>query len=169
MKAPVRTLRIDGCKTTLTPAPDDAELAAQALLESMASKPSKPSKPSEPSEPSKPSKPSKAQYYRKLSERIKACHEADRRAALRFVAYCEAVLEGKAALEAPEAPEGKIEKDGSAVANSTLYTLHSTLSALERGLYQHQDAAERNGGDLLKRWQHCLAEVIVRQTQTDTD
>jgi dTDP-4-amino-4,6-dideoxygalactose transaminase len=38
-----------------------------------------------------------------------------------------------------------------------------SIATLERGLYQHQDAIEREGGGLKQRWQKCLALVIVKQ------
>jgi hypothetical protein len=45
-------------------------------------------------------------------------------------------------------------------------TPHSSLNDIERELYKRQDVVEREGGELLKRWRHCLAEVIVRQMTT---
>lgn len=151
-----KSLRIDGCKTVLTPKPDDAELAAQALLETRLSpdpslgarganskakntvkKATAPSLNKEGSEESVRD----ASYYRQLSEKIRAAHEHDRRAAMRYVAYCEQELSSPS-----------INREGQGV------------GLLERGLYQHQDAVEREGGNLKRRWQHCLAECIVRQT-----
>ena len=130
MKDPVRTLRIDGIKTTITPKPDDAELAAQALLESMAAP--------EVRSQSSDIRPQTSAYYKDLSEKIKAAHEHDKRAAMRYVAYCEAQI------------------------TSADSHQPSDLAEMERGLCKHQDAIEREGGELKKRWQHCLAEVTVR-------
>ena len=162
-----KQLRIDGTKTTLTPTPDDAELAATALLEHMCDVRGKREDTEGKHQPSaishQTSNTHDVAYYRQLADRIKESHEQERRAAMRYVAYVEGKIE--------ELKNSKIEKDGSAVANSTLNTLHSTLSDLERGLYQHQDCAEREGGELLRRWQKCLAECILKQynPKTNTD
>jgi hypothetical protein len=37
---------------------------------------------------------------------------------------------------------------------------------MEQGLYLLQDCAEREGGELMKRWQHCLADVLVKRNKT---
>ena len=139
-----RQLRIDGIKTPLTPSPDDAELAAQALLETMAVPADSRfnDKPIKQLNGKKESTPHDAAYYRNLSGKIRAAHEAERRAAMRYVAYVEQEL------------------------SSHPSPLTSHLSEIEHGLYKHQDAVEREGGELLKRWQKCLAEVIVRQMTT---
>lgn len=140
MKDPVRTLRIDGIKTTITPKPDDAELAAQALLESRIA----PNRPTPGPSPegrgvNRKHADGTPEYYKDLSEKIKAAHEADKRAAMRYVAYCEAQITP-------------------AVSHQP-----SDLVELERQLYIHQDAIEREGGELKQRWQRCLALVIVKQ------
>jgi hypothetical protein len=153
-----KQLRIDGCKTELTAAPDDSELAAQALLESMTqiengkrktdnSKRRKNNSPSSIINSQLGDTPHDAEYYRELSEKIRTAHEHDARMAMRYVAYCEAQI------------------------TSTVSHQPSDIATLERGLYQHQDAVEREGGDLLRRWQKCLALVIMKQykTKTNTD
>lgn len=129
----VRSLRIDGVRTVMTPKPDDAELAAQALLEKLSEKPKKGRR-----KDCKPGKGS-AEYYRALSRRIQESHEADARLALRCVAWCETEL-----------------KTGS-----------TQPSELEQELYRHMETVEREGGELKDRWQHCLAECIVRQMDTN--
>lgn len=134
MKDPVRTLRIDGIKTTITPKPDDAELAAQALLESRIYGDKTQRKHAQNAKPQQGT----AEYYGELSEKIKAAHEADKRAAMRYVSYVEEELKHQP---------------------SDI----SHLTSLEQGLYQHQNAVEREGGDLKQRWQKCLALVIVKQ------
>jgi hypothetical protein len=156
MKDPVRTLRIDGIKTTITPKPDDAELAAQALLESMAAPKVRSQSSCVPLVASEQSssadiRPQTSAYYKDLSEKIKAAHEHDRRMATRYVAYVEEQL---------STPLAHREGQG-----------ESPFATLERGLYQHQDAIEREGGELKQRWQKCLALVIVKQykTKTNTD
>lgn len=131
MKDPVRTLRIDGIKTAITPKPDDAELAAQALLESRIYGDKTQRKHAQNAKPQQGT----AEYYGELSEKIKAAHEHDARMAMRYIAYVEEQMKNQP----------------------------SDLAELERGLYQHQDAIEREGGDLKQRWQRCLALVIVKQ------
>lgn len=123
-------LRVSGVRTFLTPEPDDAELAARALLESLASGPSVDGG----GEDGRLEKGSDG-YYHDLAERVRTGREDERRAALRFVACCEERLE-------KPAPQ---------------------TEGLEEGLFRHQAAVEREGGELKRRWQHCLAEVIVRR------
>lgn len=175
-----RQLRIDGVKTTLTPTPDDAELAAQALLETLASDNGSRRNKGNNGNVSSATIPAQllsaisfisaghkkdsaghkkdsaghkdAQYYRNLSEKIRAAHDQERRAAMRYVAYCEQEL------------SSALRHQTSALSPQT-----SDIAELERGLYKHQDAVEREGGELLKRWQKCLAEVIVRQMTNNNE
>lgn len=152
-------LRIEGVRTVLTPEPDDAELAAQALLESMCDGRSKKEEGRRKKEEERgkerqtssvshhTSENRDVAYYRTLADRIQAAHAAEARAALRFVAYCE--LE----LQKMEEGSGRMEDDHQA----------SAIEHLERGLYRHLDTVEREGGELKRRWQHCLAECVVRQ------
>ena len=145
-----KQLRIDGCKTTMTPQPDDAELAAQALLENLSEKEhkgkAKRNKKSD-TRVAKPSEPVRdAAYYRQLSEKIRASRAAEARLTMRYLAYCEEQL--------------ALPKE--------LYV--GQIGEMEQELYNRQTVAQREGGKLLRRWQHCLAEVIVRQmsaAQTD--
>lgn len=37
----------------------------------------------------------------------------------------------------------------------------------ERKLYRAMDVAEREGGELHRRWQHCLANVLVRRMEEE--
>ena len=132
MKDPVRTLRIDGVKAPeMTARPDDAELAAQALLEHK----SQPKKAGEKKTKAKKPKEGTAEYYQQMSSKIKAAHEQEARDAQRYLAYTEQELK-----ESPSMDQ---------------------LIEIESGLYQYQDAAEREGGELKTRWQHCLAEVTM--------
>ena len=39
----------------------------------------------------------------------------------------------------------------------------------ERKLYRALDIAEREGGELHRRWQHCLANVLVRQMEEERE
>lgn len=134
MKDPVRTMRIDGVKTALTPAPDDAELAAQALLETMCDGRSR-RKEERDKKKHRSSKAHDAAYYRQLSDRVREARKEESRLATRYVAYCEQELQSGG----------------------------TPPTELEEGLFRHQTAAERDGGELKRRWQHCLAECVVRQ------
>ena len=164
-----KQLRIDGCKTTLTPTPDDAELAAQALLESRIYGDKEQRKAAKKRQPSlratlrpsgqrtirhQTSSTHDAQYYRELSEKIKESHAADARMAMRYVAYCEEQL------------TSDISHQPSAISHQPSDISHQTsdIATLEHGLFKHQDTVEREGGDLLERWQKCLAECIIRQS-----
>ena len=140
-----KQLRIDGCKTTLTAEPDDAELAAQALLESSLSHGT--NKPHDPHETNGASTHDTA-YHRAVSEKIIAARQQETRSTMRFLAYCEQQL---------KMYDGRGKKADGSISE------HTALNELEQGLYRHQDCIEREGGDLKRRWQKCLATVIVRQ------
>lgn len=136
----MRTLRIDGVKApAMTPKPDDAELAAQAVLEHMSEKGHKPEKKAK----EKQAKEGTPEFYQQMRDKIKEAHTADARDAMRYLAYIEEELK-----ENPNQEQ---------------------LVEIERGLYQHRDAAEREGGELKVRWQNCLAQVIVLQTKDIPD
>ena len=125
----------------MTPEPDEAEKAAEAFLASLEAKNEKGCQP----EKGTPA------YYRQLADRIAAAHEAERRAAMRYVAYCEQEL------RTPRPPLG----GGGDVAEKETPP-KGGLWGLEQGLYRHLDTIDRDGGELKRRWQHCLAEVTVR-------
>ena len=120
----------------MTAEPDEAERAAEAFLASLEAKNEKMKK----CKNEKGRQPEKgtAEYYKQLAGRIKEKQAEEARAALRYVAYCEEQLK-------------------------QLSIVNSQLSILNSGLFKHQDAVERDGGELKRRWQHCLAEVTVRQ------
>lgn len=136
-------LRIEGVKPApLTPEPDDAELAAQALLESLSPDPS----PVERWEAKGADLPLQggqrgASYYRRLAERIRLARDQATLRTMRFVTWCEYELEKR---------DLPIEDKGS-------------LALMEAELYKRIDTIERVGGELKHRWQHCLANVLVRQ------
>jgi hypothetical protein len=140
MKDPVRTLRIDGVKAPeMTARPDDAELAAQALLEHK-SEPKGHKKKAKAKQP----KEGTPEFFEQMSGKISDAHAAEARNALRYLAYTEQELK-----ENPT-PE--------------------QLAEIEKGLYQYQDTAEREKGELLTRWQHCIAEcILLQQTEPDND
>lgn len=154
-------LRIEGVKPApLTAEPDDAELAAQALLESMCDVRSKKEdvrdaaadahQPSSIShQPSKSHQPSvrDAAYYRRLAERIRLAQDQATLRTMRFVTWCEQEL---------EKPDLPIEGKGS-------------LAQMEAELYKRIDTIERVGGELKHRWQHCLATVIVRRMEEERE
>lgn len=174
-------LRIEGiAPAPLTPEPDDAELAAQALLEHMvqvssskfqvssgdADKGKRKDKAAAAPHPSKGrgqgagSQPETlnlkpetsgevrdANYYKKLAERIRSAHEAARQRTVRFLAFCEQEL------AKPDLP----------------LTGPGSLGLLEAELYKRLDVVDRHGGSLKTRWQHCLANVLVRQMQAQGD
>jgi len=151
-------LRIEGiADAPLTPEPDDAELAAQAVLALLASEKGK-VKSEEFLETfgtsgqgraaaagSHQPKEGTREYYEALAVRIRRAHETERRAAMRATAYCEQQLKQR---QLPEDGDG-------------------SLAYVERILYKHLDTVEREGGELKRRWQHCLAEVTVRTLTID--
>lgn len=133
---PVR-LRVEGATTTLTPEPDDAEFAAEALLQSMKGGKNEKMKKSK-NEKKKNSQPIKDKaYYEQLAERVQEGHEMEARMTMRLLAYCEQELKN------PLLPIGRI-------------------VGLEHDLLQRQAIVDREGGELKTRWQHCLAEITVR-------
>lgn len=142
-------LRIEGVKPApLTPEPDDAELAAQALLESLSPDPS----PVERGEAKGADLPLQggqrgASYYRRLAERIRLARDQATLRTMRFVTWCEHELEKR---------DLPIEGKGS-------------LAQMEAELYKRIDTIERVGGELKHRWQHCLAEVIVRRMEEERE
>ena len=160
-------LRIEGVKPApLTPESDDAELAAQALLESMVSEElrvkseefataqhdstAQPNQPSSIShQPSKSPQPSvrDAAYYRRLAERIRLARDQATLRTMRFVTWCEQELEKR---------DLPIEGKGS-------------LAQMEVELYKRIDTIERVGGELKQRWQHCLANVLVRRMEEERE
>lgn len=151
-------LRIEGIpEAPFTPEPDDAELAAQAVLEMMAAMPQKKSRRNKGNKGNPDLADGKdvsaisagqkenvadrdVKYYQKLAERIREAHQKSARQATRFIYNCE--LE----LQKPRLP---------------LYGSGS-VQLLETELYKRLDVVEREGGELKRRWQHCLAEVTVR-------
>lgn len=143
-------LRIEGiAPAPLTPEPDDAELAAQALLELMASASGASRNNDIPASRNddKGDAPRDANYYKKLAERIRSAHEAARQRTVRFLAFCEQEL------AKPDLP----------------LTGPGSLGLLEAELYKRLDVVDRHGGDLKTRWQHALANVLVRQMQAQDD
>lgn len=120
-------------RAPLTPEPDDDELAAQALLEILAG--------AGRGDDAKTEEPEKgtAEYYEALAEKIRRAHVAERKAAMRATAYCEERLQ-----------QGRLTDSG-----------EGSAEAITAVLYSHLDTVDREGGELKRRWQHCLAEATV--------
>lgn len=139
-------LRIEGVPVApMTAEPDDAELAAQALLEAMIVAKSTKGTPSRPPQGDGTDSPTWGsergiEYYRRVAGRIRHAHEAARQRTLRFITFCEQELKRQ-----------DLPKEGP-----------GSLGLLEAELYKRLDVVERHGGDLKRRWQHCLADVTVR-------
>ena len=145
---PPEPLTIEGiAPAPMTPEPDEAEQAAAALLESEAERRNHGKTESRKSVNPKIRKsvnPAKSPaYYQALAHRIREGREMEERACRRWLTYCEQQL---------------IQGSGFRFQDST----EGLLLSLERGLYDRQDIAQRAGGDLFRRWQHCLAEVTIR-------
>ena len=144
----LKPLTIEGVgEAPLTAEPDDAELAAQALLEMMAEASDKSRNNDKAARRnnditlSRDNEEKKtAAYFRALAARIKAAHNASELRAMRFVAFCEQEL---------RKPDLPLEGPGS-------------LWLLNVELMKRLDTIERVGGELKKRWQHCVAQVLVR-------
>jgi len=140
-------LRISGVKPApLTPEPDDAELAAQALLESMCDVRSKMEDVREvAADAHQPSTISHhtSEYYHALADRIRTARTAEARLTMRLLASVEEQLSEPTAL------------------------YRGQWGDTERKLYRALDIAEREGGELHRRWQHCLANVLVRQMEEE--
>ena len=145
-------LAIEGIpQAPLTPEPDEAELAAQALLEMMAAKQhgrrhakgarrNKDITVSCDNEKEEAATPRDAAYYKHLARKMREAREATRLRLARFLAFVEHEL---------KKPHLPTYGDGS-------------LGLLEAELYKRLDIVEREDGDLKRRWQHCLARVTVR-------
>ena len=147
-----QTLAIVGIpQAPLTPEPDEAELAAQALLEMMAAKQNgrKHGKGdrrnndiavSRDNEKEETATPRTAAYYRHLARKMRDARDAARMRLARFLTFVEQEL------KKPYLPT---------------YGAGS-LGLLEAELYKRIDIVEREGGELKRRWQRCLALVTVR-------
>lgn len=150
-------LKIDGVgEAPITMEPDNAELAAQALLEVMIDKQKrrrkksdiyeasyKDGKSGESVESGKPNTLQTVTYYHELADRIRQAYASSRQRTLRFLCYCEQQLRNQ---------------------DIPLYGADS-LNIMQAELYKRIDVVDREGGDIKARWQHCLAEVTLRQME----
>jgi len=144
-------LRIEGVtQAPLTPEPDDAELAAQALLEMMTNHATAPKDENKAKSDEKP-KALTVEYYQRvadqMAERERQARDQATLRTMRFLAWCEQELKKR---DLPM--EGK-----------------GSLQQMEVELYKRIDTVERMGGELKTRWQHCLAEVLVRQLSPENE
>ena len=165
-------LSIDGIPPApLTPEPDEAELAAEAWLESEAESRKHGSteqwKSENPSVRKSESPVRDANYYQTLAVKMKSAHEQEARAAMRYVAYCEAQLakiqDSRLRIQEKSSDISHQTSAEPGSQSSDLRPQSSDLAKLEAGLFKHQDVVERSGGELKRRWQKCLATVTVRQ------
>lgn len=150
-------LRIEGVKPApLAPEPDDAELAAQALLESMCDVRSKMEderckmedvnhQPSAINHQPSALSHHTSEYYHALADRIRTARTAEARLTMRLLASVEEQLSEPTAL------------------------YKGQWGDTERKLYSAMDVAKREGGELHRRWQHCLANVLVRQMEEERE
>lgn len=132
---------------------DNAELAAQALLEVMLDKQKRRRKKSDVSDKSetseksgesgKPNTLQTSEYYHQLSDRIRKAYASSRQRTLRFLCYCEQQLRNQ---------------------DIPLYGADS-LNIMQAELLKRIDVVDRVGGEIKARWQHCLAEVTLRQIE----
>lgn len=141
-----RPLHISGVgEVPITPEPDDAETAAQALLEIIIKEKRHHHKrkhkvPTQTDQTADNEAPHDAAYYHHLADRIRIAYSTSTQRALRFVSFVEQQL------KKPDIPT----------------TGTSSLQLLEAELYKRIDIIDREGGKLKERWQHCLAEVTIR-------
>lgn len=134
----VQPLRVEGVDPApITPEPDNAELATQALLESLI--PDKEGKHGKEAE-QQPSGEHDAAYYQHVAEKMRKAKDIQRQRTMRFLAFCEAQL---------AKPDLPMHGSGS-------------LELIETELYKRIDIVEHEGGELKRRWQHCLATVTVK-------
>ena len=168
-------LRIEGVKPApLTAEPDDAELAAQALLDTLASEEffaeqsgkaerrvkseefatAQHDSTAQPHQPIPADAPTRSlstishhtsEYYHALADRIRTARTAEARLTMRLLASVEEQLAEPTAL------------------------YRGQWGDTERKLYRAMDIAEREGGELHRRWQHCLANVLVRQMEEERE
>lgn len=132
---------------------DNAELAAQALLEVMLDKQKRRRKKSDVSDKSETSEKSgesgkpdtlqTSEYYHQLSDRIRQAYGSSRQRTLRFLCYCEQQLRNH---------------------DIPLFGADS-LNLMQAELLKRIDVVDREGGEIKARWQHCLAEVTLRQIE----
>lgn len=147
----------DIADTPITAEPDNAEVAAQAILDVLIDMRHKAAQKyirkhgktdiepeREPKmKPAKVMAPHDAKYYHHLADRIRQAYDSSRLRAMRFLSWCEQELKKS---DLPMTGDG-------------------SLALIEAELYKRIDIVDREGGKLKERWQHCLAEVTIRLMQ----
>lgn len=132
----IPVLAITGIRQApMTAEPDDREIAAQALMESLL-----PGKEREGRQREMPDKGTK-EYYLVISERVKKAYNNATLEARRFLVFSEQELKRE---------DLPLEGEGS-------------LAMLEAGLIKHLNTINREGGEMKKHWQDILADISVRQ------
>lgn len=161
-KEPDEPQAVEGTeRVPMTAEPDNAELAAQALLEVMierkavkrkakrvSKKSKKPEAQSNEKTDGKTENPADLQtveHYLQLADRIRLAYASTRQRTQRFLSFCEQELQRR---DIPAYGKGSI-------------------ALLEAELYKRIDIVEREGGELKNRWQNCLAEVTLRLMEAD--
>lgn len=140
-QAEPQRLAVEGVQAVpITPEPDDAELATEMLLDVLEKGESRDGNEKEKGEEGKKKEGRDSAYYNALASRIKKAQAVASFRATRFVAWCEDQL------KRPDLP----------------VTGPGSLQLMDAELYKRIDTVERMGGELKRRWQHCLAEVTVR-------
>ena len=130
----------------MTAEPTDTEVAAQALLEVIIEKQHKHKARSKQEADVEPKDIlHDRKYYEQLAERIAAAYDTSRRRTQRFLSFCEQELQRR---DIPAYGKGSI-------------------AILEAELYKRIDIVDREGGELKKRWQECLAEATLRLMEAD--
>ncbi len=127
----------------MTPEPDDAELSAQALMEKMKEVRGTNNKDQHQTAPEEGT----TEYYQALANKIRLAHRDAELRTIRFLSFCEQELR-----------KSDLPKEGP-----------GSLGLMEAELYKRIDTAEREGGDLKRRWQYCLATVTVRMMGLDKE
>lgn len=143
----------------MTPEPDDAEKAAAALLDSLSDDRENRAKEID---TFSPDGEAGRGLYLALSERIREGREMEERVCLRWLTYCEQQLKAHKTLPVREGSSGAKNTSEARLSSPTGEREDGLLFSLQRELYARQDIADRVGGELKNRWQHCLAEVTVR-------
>lgn len=139
-KVEAEPLQIDGIKTRLTPRPDEAELAAEALLDTMTGNTATDAAADAPL----PKDNHTITYYEALVKRIQANREREERMSQRVIVYCEEQL-AKATTDK-----------------------HLPFD-LERELFTVQATVEKMQGELFSRWQYCLAKITMAQMKASEE
>lgn len=153
-KTPPSLLLVEGVShIPLTPVQDEAETAALALLEKLAEDATHGKSSEKRRNSNKKSRNDNGSndggiiktsaYYHAMAERIHAANTSARYSTMRFVSFCEQELK-----------KSKLPFEG-----------EGSLQELMDGLYECYDTAEREKGNIKDRWQQCMTDIAIRNTQ----